>query len=480
MNLKHKAISGVIWNISGNIANHIITFIVGIVLARLLTPKDYGLIGMTTMLIVISQTFIESGFRQALIRKQNCTNEDYSTIFLFNLFIAVIIYVILFFLSNYIALFFNEPELKNIIRVISFSLIISSLGIIQYTIFSKNINFKLLSWISLISSLVSGLVGIILAYKNFGVWSLVIKTLCGDFINIFLWWSFSKWKPMFIFSRKSFKELFNFGSKLLITNLIDQFFWTIYYSTIGKFFSIQTLGYYTRAEMFKNLPSQNLTFVINAVAFPTLSALQKDSEALKNSFKKFFLGTMLISTILILGMAATAKALVLVLIGEKWITTANYLQFLCIAALLFPASVLNSTILKVYNRSDLILKIEIIRKLITIPSIFIGILFGIKIMLGFFIINSIIDYFLYSYWSGKIINYSWKSQVWDLIPTLLVGFVFATAVFLFGLPLSDNQFSTLIIQMIIGIILLFFLFEIFKINSYVILKKTLFEYLIKK
>lgn len=478
--LKQKTISGLFWNFAGNFANMGVTFVVGVILARLLTPREYGLIGLTAIFIVISQTFIESGFRQALIRKQDCTSEDYSTVFFFNLGVAAFLYFILFFAAGYIASFFSEPELKKVIRVLGLSLIIGSFTIIQSTILTKQINFKLITKISFISALFSGVLGIILAFNNWGVWSLVFRTIAGGILTSILLWAFSKWKPLLIFSKNSFKELFGFGSKLLASNLIDQIYWNIYYVVIGKFFSTQTLGYYTRAEMFKNLPSQSITTVIGAVAFPSLATLQDDPEALKQSFRKVLVSTMLISSVLIIGMAVIARPLIIILIGEKWIQSVEYLQLLCISALFFPASLLNSTMLKIKSRSDIILKLEVFKKALAIPTIIFGVIYGIKAMLLLIIVNAFVDYFINSFCAGRIIGYPIKNQAADLLPSILAAITMGVAVASVGFLIPNANILGLLIQVLLGFLVILLIGELFKITSYTILKATLKEFFLKQ
>lgn len=289
MTLKDKAISGVIWNSTGNFTILGIEFLVGIILARLLSPKEFGLIGTISVVIAISQVFVNSGFSQAIIRKQNCTQKDYSTAFFFNFGVSLLFFLILFFSSKPISIFFKNTELKPLIQVLGFGLIISSLSIIQQAKLTKLIDFKLQSKISIVAALISGLIAILLAYNGHGVWSLVIKTITNTALTTILLWSFNKWKPDFVFSIDSFKELFGFGSKLLLSGLIGTFLQNINYLLIAKYFTPQDLGYFTRAEMFKNLPSSNISGIVTSVGYPILATLQDDNVRMKNVFRDMFL-----------------------------------------------------------------------------------------------------------------------------------------------------------------------------------------------
>ena len=281
--LKQKTISGLIWSFIDSIAGQGISFIVGIILARLLSPKEFGLIGMLTIFIAISQSFIDSGFRQALIRKQDCTQTDYSTVFYFNIAVGVAFYILLFAFANSISNFFHEPVLKELIKVLGLALIINSFTMIQSTLLTKRIDFKLQAKISIIASLISGIISIYMAYTGLGVWSLVALTLIKYATNSILLWYWNKWKPALLFSKKSFKELFSFGSNLLVSGLIDTIYRNIYYVIIGKYFTAVELGYYTRAEQFQSLPSANLQGIIGRVSYPVLSTLQHDLPKLKET-----------------------------------------------------------------------------------------------------------------------------------------------------------------------------------------------------
>lgn len=281
MSLKQKTISGLFWSFIDQFANLLISFIVGIILARILTPREFGLIGMITIFIAISESFINSGFSNALIRKNDATDTDYSTVFYYNLAVGILFYLILFFTAPLISNFFNEPQLTRIIKALGLILIIDSLTIIQRTILTKRIDFKLQTRISIISSLGSGIIGIVMAFEGFGVWSLVVQRLSKQALNSLFLWIWNKWRPSLIFSMKSFKELFSFGSKLLLSGLIDTIFRHVYKLIIGKFYSAQDLGYYTRAEEFKKLPSQTLNSVVGRVSYPVLSSIKDDRERLK-------------------------------------------------------------------------------------------------------------------------------------------------------------------------------------------------------
>ncbi len=471
--LKQKTINGLFWSFIDNISSHGITFIIGIILARLLEPSEFGLIGLITVFIAISSTFINSGFGSALIRKADCTDTDYSTVFYFNLATGLSFYLLLCVFSPAVSRFFKEPLLSPLIKVLGIVLIIDSLTIIQRTILTKRVNFKLQTKISIISAIFSGIVGILMAIRGLGVWSLVGKQICQQALNSFLLWFWNKWRPLLIFSIKSFKELFSFGYKLLLSGIIDTIYRNIYNLVIGKYFSISELGFYTRANSFKNLPSQNLEGIIGRVSYPVLSEIQNDPVKLKAGYKKILKNTMYMSFILMAGMAAIAEPMIITLIGEKWRTSVVYLQLLCFVGALYPLHALNLNMLNVKGRSDLFLNLEIIKKIIAIPTIIIGIIWGIRIMILGMWINSLIAYYLNSYYSGRLINYPMKEQVEDILPGFLFALFMGGLVFFSGWILPVNYLPKLVIQLFFGVIIVLSLGELLKFGPYIEIKEII-------
>ena len=449
MSLKQKTISGLLWSFIDSFASQGVQFIVGVILARLLSPREFGLIGMLTIFIAVSQSFIDSGFTSALIRRKNCTQDDYATVFYFNIIVSLVLYLLLFLLSGAISSFFNEPQLKSLIQVLGIGLIFNSLAIIQRTILTKELNFKLQMRVSVFSSLGSGILAVFMAFQGFGVWSLVALTLSRFGFTSFFLWVWSKWKPIWVFSRKSFNELFSFGSKLLVSGLIDTIYRNVYNLIIGKYFSAVELGFYSQADQFQSLPSQNLNGIITRVSYPVLSSIQNDNSQLRSAYKKLIKSTMLITFVLMLGLCAVAKPLIL-----------------------------NLNMLQVQGRSDLFLRLEIIKKIIAIPAIVIGIFFGIKIMILGMLVNTLIAYYLNSFWSGKLIGYSFSEQVKDILPGFLLALTVSAIVFFIGIVVILSPAFLLILQITTGAVLTIGTCELFKIQDYLFMKETLFEKLI--
>jgi teichuronic acid exporter len=475
MSIKTKAFSGLLWSFMDNFFTQGTIFFVGIILARLLSPKEFGLIGMTAIFIAVSQSIIDSGFTQALIRKKECTQSDYSTVFYFNLVIGLFLYLLLFFLSGAISRFFNEPQLDIILKVLGLGLIINAITIIQRARLTKQINFKLQTKISAIAGLVSGFLAIALAYKGFGVWSLVIKTLAMFTISSILLWVWGKWKPSFVFSLHSLGEMYSFGSKLLFSGLIETIYRNIYLLVIGKYFSTADLGFYTKADQIKRFPSQNITNVIQRVSYPILSTIQGDIHGLKSAYTRLIKSTMLITFIGMMGLAGISKPLIITLIGEQWLPSVAYLQLLCFVGMFYPLHAINLNILKVKGRSDLVLKLEIIKKMLAFPVIIVGIIYGIKIMIVGMIINTLIAYFLNSSYSGRLIGYSTFNQIRDILPAFIIAVIIGISVFISGTIFFIPIQFVLIIQITIGVFLTVVISEILQIESYVYLKKLILE-----
>ncbi len=467
--LKIKTICGIGWSFIDNIASSGITFLVGLVLARLLTPEEYGVMAMITIFIAISDSIIDSGFSNALIRKVHINRVDYNTVFYFNLVVSVFLYIVLFLFSPAISVFFKEPILVEVMRVIGWVLIINALAIIPRTIFVREVNFKTQTKVSLISSVTSGIVGIGMALGGMGIWSLVGQQLSRQILNTLFLWVYCRWQPAFEFSVKSFREMFSFGYKLLFSGLIDTIYKDIYYLIIGRFFSSAILGQYTRAQQFNIIFSSNLTAVVQRVSYPVLSSIQNEPERLREAYRKVIKTTMLVTFACMLGLAAIAKPLVIILIGEKWLPAVTFLQIICFSGMLYPLHAINLNILKVKGRSDLFLKLELVKKTLAIGPIVIGVFYGIEYMLWGSVLNSFVAFFLNSYYSAGLINYSTKEQLKDLLPTFLVSTFVALLMWSLSFCISSVYFL-LPVQLLFGIFLAYFIYEKTKLPEYLELK----------
>ena len=477
--LKNKTVKGVSWSFIDNLASSGISFLVGLVLARLLTPSEYGIMAIITIFIAVSNSIVDSGFSNALIRKTDAKRVDYNTVFIFNLIVSAVLYVVLFFLAPAISVFFREPLLVDVMRVIGWVLLINALAIIPRTLFVKEVNFKTQTKVSLIASVSSGVIGIGMAFSGMGVWSLVGQQLSRQLLNTLFLWVYCKWRPVWEFSVQSFKELFGFGSKLLLSGLLDTVFKEIYSLVIGRCYTAAQLGQYTRASQFNQIFSSNLTSVIQRVSYPVLSSIQDEPERLREAYRKVIKSTMLITFACMLGLAAVAKPLIILLIGEKWLPAVGFLQIICFSGMLYPLHAINLNILQVKGRSDLFLRLEVIKKIIAVGPLLLGVFFSIEYMLWGSVCSSFIAYFLNSYYSANLINYPTRDQVKDILPTFGVSFVTATAMWsLTLLPLSN--WLLLPLQCLLGIVLAILIYERLHLPEYQEAKQLAFSFLKKK
>lgn len=476
--LKGKTIHGVIWSLIDNVSSSGVIFFVGIILARLLTPEEYGVMAMVSIFIAISNSIIDSGFSSALIRKVKVKPIEYNTVFYFNLLISLLLYICLFFISPFIALFFREPILCEVMRVIGLILIINALSIIPYTIFVREINFKTQTIISLIASVGSGVIGVWMAFSGQGVWSLVGQQLGRQCLNTLFLWFFCHWKPTVSFSMTAFKEMFGFGSKLLLSGLLDTIYKDIYYIVIGRCFSSSILGQYTRAKQFSMVFSTNLTTVVQRVSFPVLSSIQDDSIRLREAYRKVIKSTMLVSFACMLGLAAIAKPLLILLISDKWLPAVYFLQIVCFSNMLYPLHAINLNILKVKGRSDVFLKLEVIKKVLAIFPILVGVYLGIEMMLWGSVIISVISYFLNAYYSASLINYSVYEQLKDIFPSFIVSL--GVGFFMWSISLlSISYYLMLIIQLSTGFILAYLIYNWLRLDEFLEIKSIANNYVKK-
>lgn len=467
--LKNKTINGVGWSFADNIANQGISFLVSLVLARILSPEEYGLIGIILIFIAVFNSIVDSGFSNALIRKKNVKDIDYNTVFIVNMGLSMLLFAILFLSSPLIALFFSQPKLKPLTQVMGLILFINAFAIIQRTILVKEVDFKTQTKISLISSISSGIIGIGMAEYGFGVWSLVGQQLSRQGLNTIFLWIYNSWRPKIEFSICSFKELFGFGWKLLVSGLIDTIWKEIYQIVIGKCYTAASLGQYTRSQQFSTIFSSNITSVVQRVSYPILSSIQDDKKRLKEAYRKVIQLTMLITFVCMLTLAAIAKPMIIVLIGEQWLPCVPMLQIICLSMMLYPLHAINLNMLQVQGRSDLFLKLEIIKKCIGIGPILLGIFVNIYCMLIGSVVSGLFCYYLNARYSGPFLNYSISQQIKDILPSFIIALLVSLIVYAFSfLPVSS--FIILPIQLIAVAITTIALCEITKRTEYFELK----------
>lgn len=463
--LKDKTVKGVGWSAIDNVAQYAVSFVVSIVLARLLTPDDYGLIGIIAIFTTICTALIDGGVSSALIRKKNATADDYNTIFFLNLGMSVLLYIVIFFCAPLIARFFGREELVLLTRVSTISMIIGAFSSIQQTRLIKLIDFKTQTKITIIAAIISGIVGIVMAIMGCGVWSLVTQSLTNQTLRTIMLWMLNKWAPQLRFSYKSFKELFGFGWKLMVSALLNDIWKELYQVVVGKFYSPATLGQYTRAKGFSQLFSKNLTSVVQRVTYPVLSDIQEDKVRMINAYRRIIKTTMFITAISMFALGAVSEPLIYCLIGSKWHEAATYLPLICIGGSLYPLQAINLNMLKVQGRSDLFLGLEVVKKIIALGPLFVGAFVGIMPMLYVNLITGIIAFFLNSYYSGKLLGYSSFMQLKDVMPFYGIAIVVALSVYFFKyLPISN--WIILPMQIIVGTIVLFAMCKVLKVKEY--------------
>ena len=463
--LKKKTVKGLGWSALDNAARYGMQFCIGIVLARLLSPDDYGLLGLAGIFTVVCTALVNGGFTTALIRKKDVSDDDYNTVFICNLGMSLLLYAVTFICAPLIANFFERQELTALARVSSLGLIIGALGLVQQTRLTKRIDFKTQTKITIVASAVSGVAGIGMALAGFGVWALVTQQLMIQILETLQLYIYNRRLPRFRFSIESFHDLFGFGWKMLVSRLLDVVWKELTQVVVGKFYSPATLGQYTRAKHYAKLFSSNLTTVVERVTYPVLSSIQDDKQRMTSAYRRIIRTSMFITAVALFSLAGVSEPLIYCMIGPKWQEAATYLPFLCITFSLYPLHAINLNMLKVQGRSDLFLGLEIIKKIISLAPLFVGAFVGILPMLWVNIFVGIIAYFLNSHYSGNLLGYSSWMQLRDIAPSYALAITIALSVwFLKYLPLS--YWIILPTQIVVGIVEFFTLCKLFKMKEY--------------
>ena len=477
--LKSKTLKGIGWSAVDNVSQYAVSFLVSIVLARLLSPDDYGLLGIIAIFTAVCNTLINAGFTTALIRKKEATDNDYNTVFIINFGLSLVLYVAIYLCSPIIADFFHREELTDLTRVTSLGMIIGALALVQQTILTKKIDFKSQTKITLIASVLSGILGIVMAVLGCGVWALVAQQLSSQVIRTILLWSVTKWIPKLQFSVASFHELFGFGWKIMLSFLLETIWRELYQVVIGKFYTTAALGQYTRSKHFSQLFSSNLTNVIQRVTYPVLSNIQDDKPRMILAYRKIIKITMFVTAIGMFMLGAVSEPLLYCLIGPKWYEASVYLPLLCIMGSLYPLHAINLNMLQIQGRSDLFLGLEILKKILGVGPLCVGVFVGILPMLYTDILAGVIAYFLNSYYSGKFLGYSSWMQIKDFSPSYGIAIFIAIPVFLMKyLPFTN--WVILPLQILLGLSLFLLICYISKIEEYNEIKNLLKTYINRK
>ncbi|MER1956093.1 MAG: lipopolysaccharide biosynthesis protein [Solibacillus sp.] len=476
---KFKVLSSLFWKLLERGGMQGIQFLVMIVLARILLPEDFGLIVLITVFISIAGIITQGGFNQALIQKKKVDEVDLSSVFYLNLVITAILYVLLFFAAPYIALFFEQPQLKSILRILAITLFFYSFSAIQNTIISREFQFKKLFISTLTASIISGIVGIAMAYTNYGIWALVGFQLTNQFLVTIILWFTIKWRPKLLFSFKRIKRLFSFGWKLLVASLIDSIDANIRGLLIGKMFNPAMLGFYNRGEQFPNLLVNNINGSIQAVMFPTLSSHQDDRSRVKEMVRRAIVTSSFIIFPMMVGLAVIAEPLVLLLLTEKWLPAVPFIQIFCAGYALWPIHTANLQAINALGRSDIFLKLEIIKKLISVLVLIVSIPFGVYAVAISVVVGGILASFINAFPNLKLLNYSIREQWRDIVPSFLISIVMGAVIYTIQW-LQMPAMLTIIAQVFVGIILYIGLAALFRLECFSYLLITLKELLKSK
>jgi len=460
-------VSGMFWTFAQQFGTQSLSFIISVILARILLPAEFGLIGMISIFVAVGTSLMNSGLTQSLIRTVNPDQEDYSTVFYFNLVGSIIIYWIIFLIAPLVASFFSQPVLINVIRVYCLTFIISAFSEVQLTRLTKEMNFKLQMTIAIPSLVASGILGVLLAFKGFGVWSLVWMGVFQSFLNSLQLWVRTGWWPSRAFSKKKFKKHFRFGYKLTLSGLLDTTFNNIYQIVIGRYFNPSQVGFYTRADSLKQLPVSNLSVALNKISYPLFSSIQNDNIRLRRGYKEIMQMIIYLISPLLTIMAVLAEPLFRLLFTEKWLPAVPYFQILCLTGILYPLHSYNLNILNVKGRSDLFLKLEILKKVVIGIAIIISIKFGIIGLIWGQVITSVLAFFINTHYSGKFIDYRAWDQIKDIAPFILLAILVGMIVYFFDFQISKfPDLVRLALGSLIGVVIYGGLSILFKIKSF--------------
>lgn len=470
--LKNKVIGGMAWTGIEKIVNKAVNFLIGIALARMLAPTDYGVIGMLAIFIAVANTFTDSGLSNALIQKQDRTEKDFCTIFYFNIVVAIGFYLALFFASPYIAQFYNMPILEDVTKVVALSLIITGFTAVQRTRLTIDLRFQTQALISVISLLVTGAVGLILAYLGFGVWALVFQALAGQLISSICIWYCSRWMPKLIFSKTSFKQLFGFGSKLLCSSLINTIYGNLYTLVIGKAFSPADVGFYNKGNEYALLPTQAMQDMTLKVNYPILAKMQDDNERLLRAYRKLLRTPLFLLYPVLTVIAVTAEPLIEVMIGPKWLPCVPILQVLCFGYMFSPLTHINLNLLYVKGRTDLVLKLELIKKPIGFAILFATLPFGIYAMVIGKAAYEFIAFSFNCYYTGKILNYGEIKQLRVLVPVFVQIAVMGVVTHFAMIPF-DGSVAKVAVGIVTAAVVYFGIAAIVKDESFIDFKEII-------
>ena len=474
-----KVLKNLIWRFLEHSGSQIVAFVVSIILARLLAPELYGTIAIVTALTAIMQVFITSGLGTALVQKKDSDDVDFSTVFFFNIVMCLVVYAAMFFAAPLIARIYGIPELTSIVRVLSLTLVISGVRNIQQSYVSKHMLFKKFFFSTVVGTIVSAVVGIGMAYAGFGVWALVGQSLANTLIGTVILWFTVGWRPKLIFSFERLKTLFSYGWKLLVSSLIDTVYNEIRTFVIGARYSSADLAFYDKGKKFPNLIVQNVNTSIDSVLLPVLAKEQDNRDRVKAMTRRAIKTSSYIMMPLMMGLAVCAEPVVRILLTEKWMSCVLFMRVFCFTYAFYPIHTANLNAIKAMGRSDLFLKMEIIKKAGGLAAVFISMWFGVEWMAYSLLITTFISQAVNAYPNKKLLGYSYGQQILDMLPQIILSCVMGAAVFCIQF-IGLNDILTLLIQVPLGALIYIVGSYVFKIDSFSYVLNMLKGFLKKK
>lgn len=464
--LKERTVSAMLWSSIGKFGAMGISFVSNMVLARMLMPQDFGLIGMLQIFISISEVFILGGFGQALIQKKDPTHLDYTTVFYWNLFASVLFYCILFICGPAIARFYNMPLLSKILRIQSLTLIIGAFSVVQSNQMMKQLRFKALSIRTLVAAVFGTATAILMAYKGYGVWSLVASALVISVVSVFLLWGQSKWRPTLEFSWKSLKELFAFGGLMALSSLVDKLYSELQGLIIGKRYSATDLGYYSQARKLEQVPISAISQIVTQVSFPVFSTLQHDKTILLAGVRKNLSAVSYMNFAVSILMIAVGAPIIRLVYGPNWDLAIPYFRILCFAGMMYTTNSLNNQVIKALGKSNIYLYANLTKRVLGIALIFVGALFGIRGLLGAVVLNSYVFYIISASINKRLLGYGISQQLQDIGGNFIVAIVAGGISYSMGIIIPLSQYVVLCIQVISYVCVFIALSSLFKLKAY--------------
>jgi len=455
--LKKRTVFGMLWTATEKFGSMAMSFVSNLILARLLLPEDFGVIGMLQIFISITGAFMIGGFGDAIIQKKDASHTDFSTVFVWNMVLSIFFYVVLFISAPAIARFYEMSILCEVLRVYGLVLILVALSVVQNAILRKQLRFKVLAMRNLVASFCGLVVGIVMAFTGYGVWSLISSALINQIMNVILVWRISSWRPSIIFDKSSFKELFAFGGMMMLTSLIEKIYNNIQGLLIGKWYTANDLGYYTQAKKLEEVPTNTLSYIVTNVSFPVFSRLQDDNEKLLYALRKNLKAVTYLNFPLCILLIIIAKPLIEILYGAKWDLSVPYFQLLCLSGLLYTLNSLNGNVVKALGKGRLFFLINLIQRVVGLALMIVGIQYSVKGLLVAVVLASYINYFIYSLANSKLLGYGLWQQIKDVWLSLSLAIFAGLLIYILGRILPIHQYLVMIVQIVayVGVYLFF-------------------------